>query len=81
VALRLRAKRRGGATNRAPCVALIAVGLTALILPTHTPGVRYSRVTHLTISKTVCKSGWTATIRPPTSYTNALKKNQLTQWH
>ena len=54
---------------------------TALILPTHTPGARYSKVTQATISKTVCVKGWTRTIRPPTSYTNALKKAQLAQWH
>jgi hypothetical protein len=28
---------------------------TALILPTHTPGVRYSKVTQATISKTIEK--------------------------
>jgi hypothetical protein len=31
-------------------------------------------VTQATISTTICKSGWTKTIRPPTSYTNALKQ-------
>ena len=30
-----------------------------------------------TIKKTICKSGWTATIRPPVSYTNALKIKQM----
>lgn len=39
----------------------------ALILPTHTPGARYSKVTQKTIAKTICKKGWTATIRPPAS--------------
>jgi hypothetical protein len=48
----------------------------ALILPTHTPGVRYSAVTQTTVFKT-CRVGWTKTIRPPASYTNALKKKQL----
>lgn len=61
--------------------ALIAVGLTALILPAHTPGARYSKVTQATISTTVCKKGWTATIRPPASYTNAVKQGQLVLWH
>ena len=61
--------------------ALALAGPTALILPTHTPGVRYSKVTQATISNTVCKSGWTATIRPPASYTTALKRAQLAQWH
>ena len=54
---------------------------TELILPTHTPGARYSKVTQATISKTVCVKGWTRTIRPPTNYTNALKKAQLAAWH
>ena len=30
-----------------------------------------------TIKKTICKSGWTKTIRPSTSYTNALKIKQM----
>ena len=53
----------------------------AVILPTHTPGARYSKVTQATIASTVCKKGWTATIRPPASYTNALKRAQLAAWH
>jgi hypothetical protein len=61
-------------------VAALAVAVLAcasaykLILPTHTPGVRYSKVTQATLAKTVCVSGWTKTIRPPASYTNALKR-------
>jgi hypothetical protein len=51
-----------------------------LILPTHTPGARYSKVTQGTISKTICVKGWTATIRPPAAYTNVLKKEQLAIW-
>ncbi len=61
--------------------AVVAAGAlassAALILPTHTPGVRYSAVTQKTLFKTVCRVGWTKTIRPPASYTNALKKKQL----
>jgi hypothetical protein len=59
---------------------LALAGATALILPTHAPGARYSKVTQATISTTICKSGWTKTIRPPASYTNALKKEQLALW-
>src|SRR6266516_3407514 len=59
--------------------ALAVASATALILPTHTPGARYSKVTQATISKTICVKGWTATIRPPASYTNALKRAQLAQ--
>jgi hypothetical protein len=60
---------------------LALAGATVLILPTHTPGARYSKVTQATTSKTICVSGWTATIRPPASYTNALKRAQLALWH
>jgi hypothetical protein len=38
-------------------------------------------VTQATIAKTICVSGWTKTIRPPASYTNALKRSQLAEWH
>ena len=41
--------------------------------PVCTPGAVNSDVTQANIKDTVCKSGWTATIRPPTSYTNKLK--------
>jgi len=34
-------------------------------------------VTQATVKTTVCRSGWTATIRPPASYTNTLKRRQL----
>jgi hypothetical protein len=51
--------------------------IATLILPTHTPGARYSKVTQGTIKTTICVKGWTATIRPPSSYTSALKRVQL----
>jgi hypothetical protein len=45
--------------------------------PAITPGVLNRNVRQGTIRKTICKSGWTATIRPPVSYTNALKIQQM----
>jgi hypothetical protein len=45
--------------------------------PTLTPGALNSEVRQSTIKKTICKSGWTKTIRPPVSYTNALKIQQM----
>ncbi|HVC85996.1 MAG TPA: hypothetical protein VNC40_01070 [Gaiellaceae bacterium] len=45
-----------------------------------TPGVLNAVVTQQTIRSTICKSGWTRTIRPPVSYTNALKVRQLRQY-
>ncbi|HZE40623.1 MAG TPA: hypothetical protein VE172_17610 [Stackebrandtia sp.] len=38
-----------------------------------TPGTYNPDVTQSTIDTTICVSGWTSTIRPPTSYTNPLK--------
>jgi hypothetical protein len=42
-----------------------------------TPGATWSRVTQGNIHSTICKRGWTATVRPPESYTEALKRSQL----
>jgi hypothetical protein len=42
-----------------------------------TPGVVNPDVTQTNIASTVCKHGWTRTIRPPTDYTNALKVRQM----
>jgi hypothetical protein len=42
-----------------------------------TPGVANPDVTQETIGETICKGGWTKTIRPPTDYTNALKVEQM----
>ena len=42
-----------------------------------TPGVLNLSVTQATIGSTICRHGWTRTIRPPVDYTNALKRRQL----
>jgi hypothetical protein len=54
-------------------------GLPSIILPdpTITPGALNPKVRQSTIKKTICKSGWTKKIRPPVSYTNALKIQQM----
>lgn len=41
--------------------------------PTCTPGATDPRVTQANIQSTICLKGYTATIRPPVSYTNPLK--------
>ncbi len=41
-----------------------------------TPGAFNPDVTQSTIRSTICVSGWTATIRPPSSYTTNLKNEQ-----
>ena len=45
-----------------------------------TPGVLNPAVSQATIRDTVCRPGWTRTVRPPTSYTNALKARGLRQY-
>jgi hypothetical protein len=45
--------------------------------PIRTPGVLNAAVTQANIRATVCRSGWTRTVRPPTDYTNALKRKQM----
>src|ERR1700730_16865578 len=42
-----------------------------------TPGLTDPRVTQNNIKTTICVSGYTATVRPPVSYTNQLKADQL----
>jgi len=42
-----------------------------------TPGVVNLAVTQATLRTTVCRHGWTKTVRPPTTYTNDLKRRQL----
>ena len=48
--------------------------------PVRTPGVLNPQVTQANIRSTICRTGWTATIRPPTSYTNDLKRKQMRQY-
>jgi hypothetical protein len=46
-----------------------------------TPGATNPNVTPDNIQETICVSGWTDTIRPPSAYTTALKKKQIGQYH
>lgn len=48
--------------------------------PVRTPGVLNPDVTQGSIRSTICRHGWTETIRPPTSYTDALKRKQMRQY-
>ena len=45
--------------------------------PSRTPGATNPQVTQANIDSTICVSGWTSTIRPPSSYTTSLKEQQL----
>ena len=48
--------------------------------PVCTPGAYNPDVTQTSIGSTICVSGWTATVRPPTSYTNALKAQGIADY-
>ena len=52
-------------------------GGAVLADPARTPGVINPDVTQANIGSTICRSGWTRTIRPPSEYTNALKVKQM----
>jgi hypothetical protein len=75
-------------------IAALLAALLALLLavqPNHarpgmvadrvrSPGVASGAVTQANIRATICKPGWTRTIRPPVAYTNALKVRQMRQY-
>lgn len=45
-----------------------------------TPGAVNPDVTPQTIKTTICVKGWTATVRPPASYTGSLKRQQKVRY-
>lgn len=60
-----------------PVTATVTVPLTApgaLPDPVYTPGATNPSVAPQTIAGTICASGWTATVRPPESYTEEVKR-------
>jgi hypothetical protein len=62
--------RCGGSSSRA----LVRASWTL------TPGVLNAAVTQSTLGATICRHGWTKTIRPPVGYTNELKLRQLLRY-
>jgi hypothetical protein len=48
--------------------------------PSLTPGALNPDVTQATIRQTICSRGWTKTVRPPASYTSALKLVQIREY-
>lgn len=48
--------------------------------PERTPGVVNPDVTQANIHHTICKAGWTKTIRPASSYTTKLKRQQIAEY-
>jgi hypothetical protein len=60
-----------------PAVSGQCHSLRGLPDPACTPGVADPRVTQANIHSTICVSGYTATVRPPSSYTDSLKRQQI----
>jgi hypothetical protein len=52
-------------------------GASVVADPVRTPGVVNPDVTQENIRSTICRRGWTSTVRPPVVYTNALKQRQM----
>ncbi|MBO0820626.1 MAG: hypothetical protein J2P26_07215 [Nocardiopsaceae bacterium] len=69
----------GGATTAAHA-ATCSQSYLPLPDPSCTPGSYNSDVTQSTINSTICVSGWTDTVRPPTSYTNPLKEQGIADY-
>jgi len=86
-------RRRATALDAVLAAVLVAavVALAATLLhrggaarvvadPARTPGVLNPDVTQATIRSTICRRGWTSTVRPPVSYTNDLKRRQMREY-
>jgi len=54
-----------------------AIGFGQSLPPYWAKGALNPAVTQETIGATICKSGWSKTVRPPAAYTNRLKIEQL----
>jgi hypothetical protein len=80
--------RQGIATSRHDYTVVIdpyrdgSSPIPTLTLPdlSRTPGAVNRAVTQRTIQSTICVSGWVARVRPPASYTNRLKTEQMKQY-
>ena len=47
-----------------------------------TPGAANPEIKQMNINTTLCAADWsTKSVRPPSSYTTALKKRQIREWH
>lgn len=79
--------RRGDVVLAVVAIAIVVVALAPRVGgrgagvvvadPRRTPGVLNAEVTQQNIRSTICRHGWTSTIRPPSSYTDALKRRQM----
>lgn len=58
----------------------MASAQSALPDPARTPGAVNPAVIQANINDTICVPGWTATVRPPESYTERLKRRQIAEY-
>jgi hypothetical protein len=68
---------QSGSSFETPSATRTSIGLPD---PRLTPGSINPNVTQENIFATVCVSGWTATVRPPSAYTSALKVAQIIEY-
>jgi hypothetical protein len=61
------------AATSAPVFAAVAIRPD----PAVTPGTLNPAVAQQTIRRTICRRGWTTTVRPPEAFTERLKREQL----
>ena len=54
---------------------------TSLPDPSRTPGAINPAVTQENIGHTICRRGWTRSVRPPEHYTYELKRAQIRNWY
>jgi hypothetical protein len=66
-------------STSSPCNARTEYGYV-LPDPTCTPGAINPEVTAGNTGQTICAYGWTRTVRPPESYTEALKRSQMSEY-
>jgi hypothetical protein len=66
-------------TPQQPTISVTLAAPLGVVLPdrTRTPGATNPAVTQTTVQATICRAGWTATIRPAAAYTTRLKLQQL----
>lgn len=61
-------------------IAHVSSAVSGMPNPMFTPGARNPAVTQADIRQTICRSGYSRSIRPPERYTEALKRKQVREY-
>jgi hypothetical protein len=61
----------------------LLLGAAASVAPSYAPppGALNPDVTQSNVAQTICVRGWTAGVRPPRAFTDALKRQQIAERH